>query len=207
MCIRDSSYSAHGVLTKVADFNEQGEDKDVWYTHNPTDTIESVSEAMVEHLSKQLIKCIKAVKEAKPIQLVGLVYSAEHVHCGLPSQVLLASTNDEINPLDWEEYPHTAAWPVGGRAGKKTDDLLRRLQLVVESSSEYAEDMQPKPYREVLWKTCRAVVDALAKTRICDDAVAVIPLDDHGDVDPREDVRESLPEHIAAKVIARCELK
>ena len=195
------SYDARGTLSKVAEFDDDRRSKAVWYTYNPADTIEKLSAKLTKLVVKQAVKAIKATKDARPVRYVALQYSAEHAHCGLPTEVLLASAEDETQPFDWESYPHQAEWPPTGRAGRTWEDLMRRLEVVVEASPEYAEDYQPRPYREVLWRASRLIYAALARKRLTTDDFAVFPLDDHGDVDPREDARESLPSQVAAAVI------
>jgi len=199
------TYDDSGRLTRVADYKDEAEPWDVLYTYNPSDTIENVSKELVKLLSKQLVKTISAFKEAHPIRYVALQYSAEHSHCGLPTEVLLSSAGEEINPLDWESYAHTAEWPPAGRTGTKYEGLQRRLQLVVEGSSKYAEDFQPLHYRQILWHASRLVYSALAKKRTTTDDFAIFPLDDHGDADALEDIRESLPSSVAERVSATTE--
>ena len=48
--------------------------------------------------------------------------------------------------------------------------------------------------------------DALAGKRLTTDDFAIFPLDDHGDVNPAEDVRESLPAPVADAVLKRAGL-
>ena len=94
-----------------------------------------------------------------------------------------------------------AANPSYRGEGQRYEDLQRRLQLVVEGLPAYADDLQPRPYREVLWRASRHVYDALSGKRVTANNFAVFPIDDHGDVDPHVDVRQSLPSDIAEQVI------
>lgn len=197
-------YAPDGRLTQVERFKvEKDNVGQTIYSYDPSDTIENVSEELVSALTKSIEKQIKLVKDAQPIRRVALVYSPEHAHCGLPTGVLIAGTDDgNINQFDFEAYPHEAPWPLEGRTGKKIDSLLRRLLILVEGSDEYAMVDAPRPYRSVLWQVSRALYDKLAKSkRLAADDFAVFPLDDHSDVDAREDVRESLPPEVAERVV------
>lgn len=200
----DYEYAADGRLIKAERIHVvTGFKNTTLYSYNPSDTIEKVSAEMAGALIKAIVKLLKGMKNIRPIRRVALVYSAEHVHCGLPTGVLISGAGDECSdPLDWEAYPHEAAWPLEGRAGQKIDSLHRRLQIVVEGSDEYAEDIAPRPYRMVLWQVSRAVYHALSKKkRIVSEDFTVFPIDDHGDADPIEDVRESLPSDVAKRVM------
>jgi len=181
--------------------------KSTLYTRDPSDTVESVSDELVTALGKSIVKQLKAEKTAQPIQRVALLYSAEHAHCGLPANVLLAPASEgDLNPLDWEAYSHEASWPPVARIGKKIESLHRRILVVVDGSEKYAHEDAPKPYRDVLWRVSRDVYEALVnKKRIVSEDFAVFPLDDHGDVDAAEDVRQSLPSDVAKQVIAKAE--
>ena len=77
------------------------------------------------------------------------------------------------------------------------------MQLVVKGLPEYSDDFQPRPYRDVLSQVSRRVYNALSGKRVTAKSFAVFPIDDHNDVDPCEDVRESLPPEIAEQVMER----
>lgn len=197
-------YNQEGRLIEVTERDEETKTvQETRYTYNPDDTIENVSEALVQELSKAVIKAIGSVKEAKPARRVALVYSAEHAHCGLPTGILVAGRDDELaDQFDWESYSHEAQWPPAARTGQKIDSLTRRLLLVVEGDPKYADDFQPRPYREVLWKVCQNVYASLAKKRTTTDDFAIFPIDDHGDVEPADDIRESLPVDVANQLLS-----
>ncbi|NNJ28144.1 hypothetical protein [Alienimonas chondri] len=205
------TYGDDGRLIKAEEFNDEGESKEVLYTYNPDDTIEGLVAEFSTLLGKQLVKAIdgflKANPDAKPAARCALIYSAEHAHCGLPTGVALASEAEagaeRFEPFDWESYSRQVPWPPEGRTGKKLADLHRRLLLVVETDPAYAEDFQPRPYREVLWKAGRAAWETLTKKRATTADFALFPLDDHGDVDGPDDARETLPAEITAGLEAR----
>lgn len=202
-CIR-YSYNDAGRLIKAEKLDGfTGKHRNTLYSYNEADTIETVSAEFIKLLSKTLIKAINKQRDSHPIRRVALIYSAEHVHCGLPTQVLLASSKDgEMDSLDWEAYNQELEWPPTGRIETKIEDLLRRLLIVVESAPEFAEDYAPVPYRKVLWKTSQAIYQSLfKKKRIVTEDFAVFPIDDHGDVDSREDVRQSMPPEVAERVL------
>lgn len=199
------SYNTNGILTEVATFDGDGKPGEVWYSRNPKDTIASVSKKLVRLLSRHVSKAIKSSRQSHPVRYAVLLYSAEHAHCGLPHRILLAPAGQTINPLDREAYVEAANWPPEGRTERKLSDLLRRLMLVVESAPEYAEDFQPRPYREVLWSVCRSVYARMARRKYCDTDFAIFPLDDHGDADSLEDVRQSLPDNVAEQVLNAAE--
>jgi hypothetical protein len=53
-----------------------------------------------------------------------------------------------------------------------------------------------------LWQASRKVYDALVgKKRIVSEDFAVFPIDDHGDVDAREDLLQSLPAETVERVL------
>lgn len=196
------SYNDAGILVGADKFGESGDHRETIYAIDPKDTIENVSDALVKTLVPAVTKAIKAVKQARPVRRVALQYSAEHTHCGLPTGVLLSGEHDGvINPVDWEAYKHEAEWPPAGRTGSKIESLLLRLTNVVECHPDYADDFQPRPYREVLWRVCREVGAKLKPGRNFSADIAVFPIDDHGDVDPLEDVRESMPAEQADGVL------
>lgn len=199
------AYDSEGCLTVASKHDgETGKLESTLYTHDPSDTIETVSDELVNLLSQTLVKMLKAEKSVRPIRRVALLYSAEHAHCGLPTKLLLSSADDNgLNPLDWEAYPHEGNWPPAGRISRKIDSLLRRLLIVVDGSATYGQQDAPIPYRDVLWRVSRVVYDELAdRKRLVTEDFAVFPLDDHGDVDSAEDVRRSLPPAVADQVIA-----
>ena len=205
-------YDAAGRLAEVTAYDHDPRKdvvgEEILYGYNPGDTAEGLvaefSALLARQLPKAVLAVLKATPAAKPLARVALVYSAEHAHCGLPTRLLLASDADaaaaKFDPFLEEAYPHEAAWPPGGRAGKTLNDLHRRLLLAVEGDPAYAEDFQPRPYREVLWKAGAAAHATLAKKRAATADFALFPLDDHGDVDPAEDARETLPAEVAAVV-------
>jgi hypothetical protein len=84
------------------------------------------------------------------------------------------------------------------------DAELAREVEANESAPQFAEDLARRPYREVLWQASRAVYDALAgKKRVVAPDFTIFPIDDHGDIDAAEDVRQSLPPEAAATVLRR----
>ncbi|MFH5806727.1 hypothetical protein [Alienimonas sp. DA493] len=190
-----------GRLVKAEQFDGDGKPDEVLYTYNPGDTVEGLVEQFSALLGKQLVKAIdgflKANPDAKPAARGALIYSAEHAHCGLPTGVALASATDAaadgFEPFDWEAYPHAVPWPPEGRAGKTLADLHRRLLLVVETDPAHADTFQPRPYREVLWTAGRAAWGTLKKKRSTTADFILFPLDDHGDVNPADDARATLP--------------
>ncbi|QDU40965.1 hypothetical protein Mal4_53280 [Maioricimonas rarisocia] len=198
-------YAADGSLKRAVLLDvDTGKEKSELYSRDPSDSVESVAAELSTRLGKQLVKLLKATTDFRPLRHVALVYSAEHVHCGLPTRVLLSGSDDgDIDILDWESYPREAAWPPESRTGQKLESLHRRLLVVVESSPAYAADHAPRPYREVLWNASRHVYDALArKKRLVAEDFTIFPIDDHGDVDAAEDVRQSLPSDVANRVLA-----
>ena len=206
------SYDDAGRLVGAESTDEfRGGEEILYSSRDADDTIEGLVAEFSELLGKQLVKAIdgflKATPGAKPAARCALLYSAEHAHCGLPAGVLSASeadaTADGFEPLDWEAYSREIDWPPEGRAGKKLADLHRRLLIAVEGDPAYAETFQPRPYREVLWKAGRAAWQTLKKKRSTAANFALFPLDDHGDVDPAEDVRETLPAEVAGAIIDR----
>jgi hypothetical protein len=197
-------YGSDGGLVKADLFDgEAGKHRATLYTRDPDDTIENISDELAAALGKALVKAVKPMKAAYPLRRVALIYSAEHAHCGLPTRVLIQQADgSERDPLNWEAYPHEAVWPPEGRTGQKIESLQRRLLVVVEGAAAYAHAEAPQPYRELLWRASRDVYDALVgKKRIVSEDFAVFPLDDHGDVDASEDVRQSLPPEASERVL------
>ncbi len=194
------SYDDSGRLAKVAEYTPEGQPGEVYYTYNPNDTVEGLSDELVKLLGSHLVKAIKGVEAAHPVR-----WAAASILCRTCTlRVADGTVADERRghqSAGLGSLPAPTPWPPAGRVGEKYEDLHRRLQLVVEGLPEYADDFQPRPYREVLWRASRHVYDALVGKRVTANGFAVFPIDDHGDVDPYQDVRESLPSDIAEQVI------
>ena len=203
------TYDDAGRVAQAEAFDEFRGGSEILYSYNPGDTVGGLVAELSALLGKQIPKAVldylKANPAAKPAAAVALIYSAEHAHCGLPTGIILAGEADaagRFDPLDWEAYPHELAWPPGGRTGRKLNDLHRRLLLTVEDDPAHADTFQPRPYREVLWKAGRAAWEALKDKRATAAGFTLVPIDDHGDADAAEDVRETLPPEAAAAALA-----
>jgi hypothetical protein len=171
------------------------------FARKSSDSIEKVIQELVPQLAKAIVKLVKETKGAQPVRRVALLYLSEHAHCGLPTFVRLLGVDDIIQgPVLDDPYPHLTSWPSG--QSKKIGSCLTRLMSLVEGNSQFADEVAPRPYREVLWKASRMIYDELAgKRKVVADDFAVFPVDQHSDADAAEDIRESLPADVAERVI------
>lgn len=203
----DYRYNDDGVLIQVDAYHPHAKVKsEVVFAFAPDDTIESLVEEFAGVTAAALVEYLQSpeVAACAPYRYVVLQYSAEHPHCGLPTQIRIQPADgEEINPFDCESFPIELPWPPAESESRKTiESLLNRLQSTVESDPAYAETDAPLPYRQPLWKVSRTLYDALKASPLAAEDFAIYPVDDHGDVDPLEDLQASLPTDVLQRLLA-----
>lgn len=193
--IRRYCYDADEQLIEVEEERLRRNIKNTIYTRNTEDTIESVFDELLPMLTQRIVAVLKKVKQQRPLQTVVLLYSAEHIHTGLPWGIACQLDGLPSEPLlEPDSYKIHVPWPPEKRAGQLLQNCINRFRIAVESSPMFREDISPKPFRELLWQVSTLVAGELRSSRVTADGFTVFPLDDHGDVDPIKDLQECLPD-------------
>ena len=187
--IRRFSYDKLGTLESV-DSNQLHlpDNVEVIYTRSQGGTIEETFDKLLPLLTKDILAAIKKAKKSHPLRAVALLYSAEHVHTGFALCVGLGAgtrwTRERFNATDMEAYSVPLEWPTLKAALQKA---INQFIIAVESSPEYRDSDAPKPYRELLWRVSLNIAKELQGSKIAAKQLTVLPIDDHGDIDPRKD--------------------
>jgi hypothetical protein len=194
------TYGDDGSLTSADVFDGlSGKYERSLYARNSSETIESTVEEMAPLLAKAIVKLVNDRKEARPVKRVALLYLRTFT-VGCRRTPTLASHDVITDTLRQDPYPHLTSWPEGRT--KKIGSCFARLMQLVEGNPLYADDCQPRPYRELMWRTSRAIYDKLVGSKhVVSGDFAVYPVDQNGDVDAAEDIRQSLPPEVAERVI------
>jgi hypothetical protein len=132
-----------------------------------------------------------------------LVYSAEHAHCGLPSEVRFAREDEDHSDLFYaEELDPLLDWIPDDKI-QTFDCLLIRLYQLVDSPEVFLEGEAVLPFRQMLQRVAKNINEEMSKRPgvVAEDFVAY-PLDDHGDVDAEEDFRASVSGEAATRWLA-----
>lgn len=179
-------YATDGMLTSVKKTQLRRPDNiTVIYTRSDGDTVEGVFEELVPLLSDGIQAIVKKAKKLHPLRLLALNYSAEHIHTGLPWGLATTPPGTEIDDVtDPESYSIPLDWPQPKPGLQK---VINRFIIAVESSPLYRDSDAPRAYRELLWQVSLRVAKALQRTKFADEEFTVLPIDDHGDIDPRAD--------------------
>ena len=184
--IRRFNYDKQGALESV-DSNQLHlpNNVEVIYTRSQGGTIEETFDKLLPLLTKDILAAIKKAKKSHPLRAVALLYSAEHVHTGLPYALASVPVEAErFNATDMEAYSVPIEWPTLKAALQKA---INQFIIAVESSPEYRDSDAPKPYRELLWRVSLNIAKELQGSKIADKQLTLLPIDDHGDIDPRKD--------------------
>ena len=187
--IRRFNYDKAGALESV-DSNQLHlpDNVEVIYTRSQGDTLEETFNKLVPLLTKDILTAIKKAKKSHPLKAVVLQYSAEHIHTGLPyglSTVPVDATQFDVT--DIEAYSVPIEWPTLKPALQKA---INQFIIAVESSAEFRDSDAPKPYRELLWRVSLNIAKELQGSKIADKQFTILPIDDHGDIEPRKDFRD-----------------
>jgi hypothetical protein len=190
------AYAKDGTLTSVEKNQlHLPQNITVVYTRSEGDTVENVFEELVPLLSKHILATVKKAKKLHPLRLLALLYSAEHVHTGLPWGLATTPSGIEVQDVtDLEEYSVSLDWPLPNPKLQKT---VNRFIVAVESSPLYRDSDAPKAYRDLLWQVSLRVVKALQGSKMADKQFTVLPIDDHGDIDTRADFTECVAKNEA----------
>jgi hypothetical protein len=190
-------YAEGGTLTGVEQNQlHRPNDVTVVYARSQGDTVESVFEELAPLLSKQIVATLKRAKEHFPLRAAALFYSAEHIHTGLPWGLGVLPAGAESRDLtDIEVYSTHLPWESLKPALQKA---VNRFIIAVEASPQYRDSDAPRAYRELLWHVALRVAKELQGTKAVERGFTIIPIDDHGDIDPREDFRDCVGKGDAA---------
>ncbi|MFN7889528.1 MAG: hypothetical protein ACK5OC_04510, partial [Pirellula sp.] len=85
---------------------------------------------------------------------------------------------------DIEAYSVPVEWPMPKPGLQKA---INQFIIAVESSPEYRNSDAPQAYRELLWRVSLNIAKELLASKIANNQLTVLPIDDHGDIDPRKD--------------------
>ena len=183
------AYAKDGALTSVKKNRlERPKDVTVIYSRSVGDTVGKVLEELAGTLSEQVLAMLKKSKKHHPLRAVALLFSAEHAHTGLPWGIAAIPADSEIqDATDVESYSIQLDWPTAKPALQK---LVNRFIIAVEASPEYRDSDAPKAYRDLLWQVSLHVAKELHQSKIADKRFTILPIDDHGDIDPKRDFKD-----------------
>ena len=183
---RRYNYAKDGTLESVEGNRLRFPDRvEVIYTRSKGGTLEETSKALQLLLTKELLAAIKKAKKYQPLKAIVLLYAAEHIHTGLPyGLATLPADATHANVTDLEAYSIPIEWPTPKPALQKATN---QFIIAVEASPECRDSFAPKAYRELLWQVSLGLAKELQGSKIADKQLTIVPIDDHGDIDPRPD--------------------
>jgi hypothetical protein len=190
-------YSPEGLLTNVQSFDQHGKYQGTLIEYVPNDNLDEVAGELVAALSKAVIQAIQNCKSAHPVAFAALIFTSGVAPWAQPGQILLASeSEDEIDPLLSEDLRHEAVWPSQSKTSqRKIDSLEIRFMHLVNSIASNDDFRHPLECRKVLWRVCQEVQSQLKRRppKSIAPTFCIYPLDDHGEVDPLQDIRHNMP--------------
>jgi hypothetical protein len=183
------SYANDGKLTGVEkNLLHRPENTTIVYTLSEGDTVDGVYAELAPLLSAQIVATLKKAKQLFPLRGAALFYSAEHIHTGLPWGLGVLPAGSEVRDVtDIEAYSTHLPWDSPKPAMQKA---VNRFIIAVEASPLYRESSAPKIYRALLWDAALRAAKELQNTKFAEKGFTLVALDDHGDIDPREDFRD-----------------
>jgi hypothetical protein len=184
--IRRFNYDKAGTLENV-DSNQLHlpDHVEVIYARSQGSTLEETFNKLVPLLTKEILAAVKKAKKSHPLRSVVLLYSAEHVHTGLPYALATVPVDAQLfEATDIEAYSVPVEWPMPKPGLQKA---INQFIIAVESSPEYRNSDAPQAYRELLWRVSLNIAKELLASKIANNQLTVLPIDDHGDIDPRKD--------------------